>query len=195
MILLMYNGTILSSTSVVMAGRSIGAFDGPFVTLFPGSVHSPRLDDVHGRERGELYLRRRHRPSGLGTVPERTHPTPDPAQSGTGARRSLYGRHVCVVENGSIADALEILLNQPRHGAALGRAAMVAALFQQAHRAIHLARPRAKTMSPIIMTWTGGSIPSFSTPTGNIAAPILRRPTLRSTMPNSPKNVTSPPSC
>jgi hypothetical protein len=42
----------------VVTGRSFHwCFDGSFVALFPGTVHSPRHDDIHGRERGDFYVR------------------------------------------------------------------------------------------------------------------------------------------
>jgi hypothetical protein len=41
----------VTAGGVACTGSLFGGFDGPFVTLFPESIHSPRNDDVHDRER------------------------------------------------------------------------------------------------------------------------------------------------
>ena len=175
--LLTHIGTIRFHRASVVTGRSFHwCFDGSFVALFPGTVHSPRHDDLHGRERDQIYLRRRHRPPGVGKVPEPTHRTADPPQSRTGAGRSLYGRHVRGrerLDRGRARDPAR----SARHGAALGPAAMVAALSRPAHQAVQSGAAGRETTSPIITISTGGSIRSSSTPTSNTAAPISKRRT------------------
>src|ERR1700712_39438 len=94
MMLLTYFGTIISTVRMGDGLVFHWCFDGSFVALFPGTVHSPRLDDLHGRERTEIHVRRWHRPAGIGAVPFHADRTAGPAQSRTGAGRSLYGRHV-----------------------------------------------------------------------------------------------------
>src|ERR1700694_4802921 len=42
--------------NVSLCGIALGGFDGPFVAVFSPAVHSPRLDDVHDRHRGEVYM-------------------------------------------------------------------------------------------------------------------------------------------
>jgi cyclopropane-fatty-acyl-phospholipid synthase len=46
----------------------IGGFDGPFVALLPAAIHSTRRDDIYHRERGGIYLRRWHRPTGFRAI-------------------------------------------------------------------------------------------------------------------------------
>ena len=124
---------------------------------------------------------------------ERTDPAPHPPQSRTGARRSLYGRQLRGrerLDRGCAGDPAR----SARNGAALGQAAMVAALFQPARQRNSIGAAGRKTMSPITTTSTGGCIPSSSTPTGNIVAAISKRRTRRSMMPSSPRNATLPPS-
>ncbi len=98
-----------------------------------------------------------------------------------------------VVEYGSIADALAILLGPARNGATLGQAAMVAALFQPARHAVQLARPGENNVAHHY-DLDGGCIPSSSTPTSNIAAPISKRRIRRSMMPSLPRSAILPPS-
>src|SRR5258708_19804696 len=82
-------GTLASAS----AGSLFGGFDGPFAALFPGAVHSPRLDDVHDRKRGKVHLRRRDRRPGLGAIPDHRCRTQGPLEPRTCARRTLYASH------------------------------------------------------------------------------------------------------
>src|SRR3981189_2907065 len=120
MILLMYNGTIRSSTSVVMAGRSIGAsmdrllryFLGQFIrrgsmTFTAASGASFTCGDGTGRAVSARFLSER--------TQRRILLNPELALG------EAYMDGTFVVENGSIADALEILLNQPEKGARVAK--------------------------------------------------------------------------
>src|SRR5689334_14892918 len=122
-------------------------FDGSVVALFPEPVHSPRHDDLHDRERGNVYLRGRNRPIGVGAVPYPTNTAPYSPQSRARPWRSLYGRHVRGRERrhrGRPRDRAR----SARNGAALGQAAVVAALLRPARQAIQLARPGEKQCRP-----------------------------------------------
>src|SRR5258708_9231244 len=81
-------GTLASAS----AGSLFGGFDGPFAALFPGAVHSPRLDDVHDRKRGKVHLRRRDRRTRLCAIPYHRCRTQGSLERRTCARRTLHGR-------------------------------------------------------------------------------------------------------
>src|ERR1044071_1747277 len=125
-------------------GRSFHwCLDGSVVASISEPVHSPRCDNIHHGERGQIYLRGWVGPPGVGAVHERTDPTPDPARSRTGARRSLYGRQLR--GRGRLDRGCARNTARPaRNAATLGQAAMVAALFRPARRAVQLARPGEK---------------------------------------------------
>ena len=87
-------------------------FDGSIVALFPGAVHSPRHDDLHDRERDEFTCGDgTGRPVAARFLTERTERrillNPELALG------EAYMDGTFVVENGSIADALAILMDQP----------------------------------------------------------------------------------
>ena len=83
-------------------------------------VHSPRHDDLHDRERDEVHLRRRHRQAGLGPIPDTEPPNARILLNPELALGEAYMDGTFVVEQGSIADALAILIGSARNGAALG---------------------------------------------------------------------------
>ena len=124
-----------------------GGFDGPFVALFPQPVHSPRHDAVYHRKRGQIQLRRWHRRAGFGPVPDPRRRAPGAPQSRTGAGRSLHGRHVRHRErlDGGCAGDPD---GPARNSAALGQAAMGAALSGQACQAVQSAPPVQKQRRP-----------------------------------------------
>ena len=96
---------------------------------------------VYDRKRGQIQLRRWHRRAGIGPVPDPRRRAPDAAQSRTGARRSLHGRHVRHrerLDRGCAGDPD----GSARNSAALGQAAMGAALSGQACQAVQSAPPR-----------------------------------------------------
>src|SRR6266478_715466 len=80
--------------------RSLGGFDGSFVALFPAAVHPPRRDDVYDRERICVRF--------LTTEAERRVLINPELALG-----EVYMEGTFVVEKGSIADALAILMDQP----------------------------------------------------------------------------------
>ena len=90
----------------------LGGFDGTFVALLPAAVHSPRRDNLHDRERGKIHLRRRNRRTVFvrfltTDAEQRVLLNPELALG------EIYMEGSFVVENGSIADALAILMDQP----------------------------------------------------------------------------------
>ena len=100
-----------------------------------------------------------------------------------------------VVEQGSIADVLAIVLGQKSEVPHWARPQGLLRYLDAPLAAVQSA-PRARgATSRIITISTAGSIRCSSTPTGNTAAPISRTPSSRSTTPNSPRSATSPPSC
>ena len=106
-----------------------------------------------------------------------------------------YMNGTFVVEQGSIADVLAIMLGQKSEVPHWARPQGAAALPPPPLAAVQPA-PRARAATSRITTIsTAGSIRSSSTPTGNIAAPISRSPSSRSTTPSSPRSGISPPSC
>ncbi len=195
MILLRRIGTILFHDASDAAGRLLHwCFDGSLVALLPGAIHSPRFDDLHDRERGDVHLRRRHRPAGLGAVPDANGPSAGScsipnsrsakpiwtaASSSSTARSRMRWRSCWTNPKWCRA-------GPGRNGGCAISAGTSGSSICAAARA---------TMSRIITTSTAGSILSSSTPTGNIAAPISRHRTRPSTMPSSPRSATSPPSC
>ena len=145
-----------------------------------------------------FHFRRRHRPAGRGAVHR-----PRPPQRGVlldpelKLGECLHGRHAA---GGGRHD------RRPAGASCSARRAdgmppnwarpqWFAALPQPAAAAVQSARRARSAMSRITTTSTAGSTRCSSTPTGNTAAPISRRPTNRSTTPSSPRSATSPPSC
>ena len=96
-----------------------------------------------------------------------------------------------VVENGSIADALAILMDQPEM---VPRWARLQWWLRYLVRHLKQFNPRqgARTTSPTITISMAGSIRCSSMPTSNTAAPISKRRTRRSTTPSSPRSAISP---
>ena len=99
----------------------------------------------------------------------------------------VYMEGTFVVEQGTIADALAILLDQPdilpRWRSCNGGCAIWSGT------PCNSIRPRDRsTMSRTITTSMAGSIRSSSTPTGNTAAPISKRRTRRLMMRSSPRS-------
>jgi hypothetical protein len=98
-----------------------------------------------------------------------------------------------IVEEGSIADVLALVMSQisalrpPRWARPQSLVRYFARRSPRLNR-----RSRARRN---VATSTHVSTRSSSTPTGSTAAPISKRRTRRSTMRNSPRSVTSPPSC
>ena len=87
----------------------------------------------------------------------------------------VYMDGTFVIENGSIADALAILMDQPEIVPRWARLQWwLRYLVRHSSSSIRAAGP--ETTSPIITTSTAGSIRSSSMPTSNIAAPISKRP-------------------
>jgi hypothetical protein len=102
----------VTAGALSLYGIALGGFDGPFVAVFPEAVHSPRLDDVHDRKRGKVHVRGRDRRAGLCAIPDHRRRTQGPFEPEL-ALGELYMEGTFVVERGSIADALAILLDQP----------------------------------------------------------------------------------
>jgi cyclopropane-fatty-acyl-phospholipid synthase len=97
-----------------------------------------------------------------------------------------------VVERGTIADVLEILLRQePIVTPTWGLVRLLRSCSAAGSNSIRGRGP--ETMSPIITTSMAGFIRCFSTATSNTAALISRHPINRSTTPNWPKDATLPP--
>ena len=99
-----------------------------------------------------------------------------------------------VVERGSIADFLSLVMSQP---SVLPHWAQPQFMLRYVVRRLSnsiRASARAATWRTTT-TSTGGSIPSSSTPTGSIPAPISKPRTPRSTTPSSPRSGIWPPSC
>ena len=163
-------------------------FDGPFVALFPATVHSPRLDDLHDRERDEIHLRRRHRASGCRSVPHR--PAPNAEFSSIPNLRSAKPIWTAPSSSSTAhADVLAILIDQPEMVPRWARLQWWLRYLARHIRQFNW-RGRRATMSRIITISMVGSIPSSSMPTSNTAAPISRRRTPRSMTPSSPRSAT-----
>ena len=132
---------------------------------------------THHLPRHDFHIRRRQRPAGRGTLHQPCRRVGHPARSRAQARRSLYGRHLrgrARHDRRRAGDLLGQPSDDPPHWA---RPQWPAALSRPAARAVQSAHARARATSRITTISTAGSIRSSSTPTGNIPAPISRRPT------------------
>ena len=191
MILLIHPGTILSRCVGVTAARSIGAsmdrllryFLGQFIrrgtmTFTAASGTRFTCGDGTGRPVSARFLTERTS-AGSSSIP-------------TGARRSLYGRHVRGRERldcGRAGDPAR----SARNGAALGQAAMVAALFEPARQAIQLAQPGEDNVAHHY-DLDGRLYSLFLDADRHTVAPISNRRRRASTTPSSPRNAMSRPS-
>ena len=144
-----------------------------------------------------FHGRRRQRPAGRDPLHDQGRPARRAARSRDQARRSLHGRHACVVEEGTIADLLahRARPDERRTAAGLGAAAMAACATSIAGCSSSTCRSARAATSRTITISTAGSTRCSSTPTGNTPAPISSRPTSRSTTRSSPRSAISRPSC
>src|SRR6478609_5434481 len=117
-----------------------GGFDGPIVTFLLEAVRSPRVDDRYDGKRDKLQLWRWNRQAGVRAIPHHRRRTADSSEPRTRAGRSVHGGYVPRRErlNGGYAGDPD---GSAGDLAALGPAAMVAALSRQAYRAVQSARP------------------------------------------------------
>ena len=98
-----------------------------------------------------------------------------------------------VVEHGDIADVLAILLDQPDMLPRWAKPQWWMRYLIRHVQQFNPPRTRQRQCRAPLRSSTAGSIRCFWTPTSNIAAPISRRRTPLSTMPNWPRSVISPP--
>ena len=159
------------------------------------AIRAPGNPEVHHGARFCFHRRRRLGPAGRHPLHDQGRAARRAARSRAQARRSLHGRHVAGGGRHDRRPARDRARpDQRRHAAELGAAAMVVALFLPTAAAVQSCRRARAATSRITTISTAGSIRCSSTPTGNTPAPISKRPTSRSTMPNSPRSAISPPS-
>ena len=105
----------------------------------------------------------------------------------------VYMEGTFVVENGSIADALAILMDQPE---ILPRWAKLQWFLRYLVRHVRQFNPRGRSKNNVAHHYDlDGRLYSSSMPTSSTAAAILKGRTPRWMMPNSPRNAISLPSC